>query len=390
VKQVVLHKDVGPEDVRGAARGLGWRPEKEWEPGYETDRQTLWSVDDRTTFVRHVEQRFGFQYLVIKGADERRVLNEILVRLRPWRPDDLRDAYRVATSPDDVRTLLCAIALSAGAGYDDSVFRLLREALEAPLPTTRTTAILATSYVRWRQWEPLLTAIAKDDDDAEVRRAAAHMLDSNRKTAWAALGKERNLPRDRWLVLKPNVTRAEVDAAMAGSPYAFVAQYEATADRVFSRVWAPEDRAVGIQYREDQAMALRGMVVVGSESSAKDAAAELVRARMPTWSKEEILALARNAKDEEELDLAIRMAGLAACGAFDAELVWVLADGLSHPSPFIREGVALAAQYAPWPEVVAALEEAFDREQDVEAKKLLEIAIDGVRLMPGESLPREG
>jgi hypothetical protein len=166
-----------PEALHGFARELGWRNTRVIPSDGMTPEESIYTTSKPNTNVHWIEDpRFEIAYLTIAG-DEREAVASELRAIREFYslPEIVRAANRAQELGHKMEAI-CYLALLAPDDFDRPIFDIFMKYFEDPEEDVRSTAILAVTYLGWREFIEPLTVRAKGDPSATVRKDAETMV----------------------------------------------------------------------------------------------------------------------------------------------------------------------------------------------------------------------
>ncbi len=123
----------------------------------------------------------------------------------------------------------------------------------------------------------------------------------------------------------------------------------ASDEEPYEEVWIPEEGAPTIHLIDDP---LIGIVYVDIAGRRRERLAELIRSRLDTYSRQEVIDEARSASSPDDLARAVRLAGAIAPGGFDQGLFEIILRAFRSEDAQTRVAAITAAGYAEWQEFV--------------------------------------
>jgi hypothetical protein len=139
-------------------------------------------------------------------------------------------------------------------------------------------------------------------------------------------------------------------------------------------VWTVAD--VTVHLFEDAGLQLLQMQL---EGPGKEAVAEQIRERVPTYSAEEMPAFFDAIDDpDDEGEMAEALNILAAVAPMTAEpaLLQLFRRGFTHPEPLVRERAAFDTMALRWPELRPDLQRLVDEDPDEDVRETAQAALD--------------
>jgi hypothetical protein len=132
--------------------------------------------------------------------------------------------------------------------------------------------------------------------------------------------------------------------------------------------WATAAKDCRIRFTDDHRLGVRFLDFMGPKA---DEVAHLVKTKLPMYEREEIVALANSAKEENQgIWGAFRLAVAVHGTGFDPEAFGAFGELANHRSSRVREAAIYAMSQAGWPQFAGILEPmaADDPEESVRAR----------------------
>jgi hypothetical protein len=184
-RRLLLRAYPQEQPIRGYAREHGWpiAVTTEEDLDQNTVHEIIWLA--RPSLVMHyAEDRLtGTAYVMASSWSPE--LAENLSRQLEHDLDvvPLDQLLRAPAEADDAQALSVAInRLSLGAPYefDRDIFEIVSGGLTHPDHRARHASIWAAAFMPWQEYRPILRRMAASDPDADVREAAADLLQAYR------------------------------------------------------------------------------------------------------------------------------------------------------------------------------------------------------------------
>ncbi|MDC0715394.1 HEAT repeat domain-containing protein [Nannocystis bainbridge] len=136
--------------------------------------EVIWASRDGATRLHRLEDRFaGLAYLILDGEEEASLTTRAIDELDGLSLATLLIA--LAADPDAARAfpVIAALGVLAPPAFEPHVFAVFSRLLADADPSLRGKALAAAAYPAWPEFVPLMTAMASDDPDPDVRERAA-------------------------------------------------------------------------------------------------------------------------------------------------------------------------------------------------------------------------
>jgi hypothetical protein len=127
----------------------------------------------------------------------------------------------------------------------------------------------------------------------------------------------------------------------------------ASDEEPYEEVWITPEGGSELHLIEDHLIGLAYVDILGRH---RGKLAALIRSRLDTYSKEEIIDAARSAGNPRELARAVRLAGAVATEGFDQDLFEIFLRAFGSEDPQTRIAAIIAAGYAEWREFIPLIE----------------------------------
>jgi hypothetical protein len=132
------------------------------------------------------------------------------------------------------------------------------------------------------------------------------------------------------------------------------------------KIWKTRDGETVIQYMEDYYANIRYLAIVGRDA---DEIAEKIRSTFDFYTLDELLQLAKQAREKGEcIGVIIRLAA-ASPKLFEPEIFRVFERMFSHEDPEVREATAFATTYRAWLEFRKPLERLIENDPDQDMRE---------------------
>ena len=171
----MLPKD--PEALGGFARELGWRNTRNISGNATTPEETIYSTSKPNTTVHWIEDpKIDMEYLAIAGEHRDAVRDQLAAIREFYTLDEIAVGARRAKSRDHRIEAIYCLALLAPDNFEQSIFDIFSQYFQDKEPDVRRAAVVATSYVGWREFVEPLTPLKTSDPDKAVRKDATIMV----------------------------------------------------------------------------------------------------------------------------------------------------------------------------------------------------------------------
>ena len=148
--------------------------------------EKVWVTSDQLTAIRYREDPLlNLRYLLVEGKDQDKVLAEIRQEINTYSDTEIQTLFEMAKNEEEyIHAIRCVGIAALPRKFSQQWFKDFEAALSHPSPEVRDAAILALSYVGWRQFEPLLQKLAQNDPDEQTRDFAQRAIVALGKHQW--------------------------------------------------------------------------------------------------------------------------------------------------------------------------------------------------------------
>jgi hypothetical protein len=182
-------------------------------------------------------------------------------------------------------------------------------------------------------------------------------------------------PKNR-VVLRPEVTREQVEDAALDLEWLLLKSWPRGQDRPYEDVWVDRDEQTWIHYIEDHLVDLRYLVVKGTDVSAVESEA---RQLLPAYQAEDARRAWDTATTADERVEAVYLLALTAGPEDRSRAVAALQAASSDGDPAVRHALVLATTYVGWPELRRLLELLAKNDSVDAVRQEARLALDGLR-----------
>ncbi|WP_410597530.1 HEAT repeat domain-containing protein [Amycolatopsis sp. lyj-23] len=181
-------------------------------------------------------------------------------------------------------------------------------------------------------------------------------------------------PKSR-IVLRPEVTREQVEDAALDLDWLFLQNWPRGEDRPYEDVWVDRDERTWIHYVEDHLVEARYLVVKGADVPAVESEArELLAAYRP----EDALRAWDSATTADERVEAVHLLALTADPEDRSGSVAKLRAAASDDVTAVRRALVLVTTYVGWPELRQLLEDMTSNDPVEAVRQEARLALDGL------------
>ncbi|QDG52273.1 HEAT repeat domain-containing protein [Persicimonas caeni] len=182
----------------------------------------------------------------------------------------------------------------------------------------------------------------------------------------------------RTLILKPEVTRADVLAAANALDFDWTEDYEAVPEQgiFFNRVWVDREETTAIILIEDTSLDLNVLVTKGRR--AKKTARQLAK-RLDVWSEQELWRAVERASSAEALSASLRRWTMGRLYDMSRRERSALEEYLEHKSPAVRLAAVDSMGYLGHPGFIGLLDDVANADDDEQVRQAAQFVADGIR-----------
>lgn len=147
--------------------------------------EQIWLTEDESTSIHYIEDPLiDIRYLFIHGSKQVEVINAISSYLDLFQRGEIFEMIHKAASTEEYIQAIYHLGVTANHDYDKEIFELFKAVFAHSEPKVRNAAILATSYVGWKEFEEPLKNLSDSDPEKEVQEFAKFTLQSLRTRNW--------------------------------------------------------------------------------------------------------------------------------------------------------------------------------------------------------------
>lgn len=183
MRRVVLVPDVTRVAFGDLARQHDWVPYRVAGPDEREPYTETWLAHGGRAVLQYTEDDLlDAVYVVVSGEMTDEVAPLVEAGLATIAVTDALQEF-AATAPGGkrARPLAHAVIAADPDTVDERVLRALEEGLTDPARETRRVAVTGSTYLGWRDLDPLLGAVSDADPDADLRRLADQVLAAIRR-----------------------------------------------------------------------------------------------------------------------------------------------------------------------------------------------------------------
>jgi hypothetical protein len=152
----------------------------------------------------------------------------------------------------------------------------------------------------------------------------------------------------------------------------------------YEEVWVTADGDSEVHLVDDD---LIGLVYIDIVGRLRGELADLIRSRLDTFSKHEVIDAARLAGNPHELAGAVRLAGVIATEVFDQDLFGIFLQAMENEDPQTRIAAIMAASYAEWREFIPLTGRLAQHDPDPEVRNTAADIHEGFLRVLGDEQP---
>ncbi|WP_381800050.1 HEAT repeat domain-containing protein [Streptomyces niveus] len=180
------------------------------------------------------------------------------------------------------------------------------------------------------------------------------------------------------MVMRRRFSEAEVSDVAAELGWGRFAVHPADPEEgtTYQVVWRVGTK-LSLNYFEDEIARNSYVVVTGEDETAVRGTAELVEARLNTWSVDSLLAEVDEAEEPIELARAVIRAGLGAPDNFDERFFVRVNSALGHADPRVREAALWSVTYSAWADFRPRLEGVCRNDDVPDLRETAAIVLEG-------------
>ncbi|AKF11738.1 HEAT repeat domain-containing protein [Sandaracinus amylolyticus] len=177
-----------PGEKEDADEMMGFANEEYWllarviEADGDAPAEDIYTTEDGRTRIHWIQDpKISRGYIALAGENVEEVAELIRSGMSILGLEEIRQRALSATSRADRMRSIYDLALAAPIEHDPGIFEIFGSYLEDADPDVRGAAVLAISYVGWREFlEPLRTR-ASEDADGSVREDATILIGNLQK-----------------------------------------------------------------------------------------------------------------------------------------------------------------------------------------------------------------
>jgi hypothetical protein len=183
MRRVVLTPDVSRAAFRDLARMNDWVPYRVAGPDEREPYTETWLAHGGRAVLQYTEDDLlDAVYVVVSGEMTNDVAPLVEAGLPTIAVTDALDQFeRTAPGAGRGQPLAHAVIAADPDAVDERLLRALEEALADPVRETRTVAVTGSTYLGWRELDPLLREVSASDPDEDLRRLAEQVLAAIRR-----------------------------------------------------------------------------------------------------------------------------------------------------------------------------------------------------------------
>jgi hypothetical protein len=185
--RLVLEPGVDLDEVIAAAEQAGWERFLDDPRDGNRPHRVAWHGPWPGIDVYYVDDHLiRVPYMLIHGPDSEQAVDDVERVIPSYGMDRAILEALSARESEDKKAAIRRIAVLGGASPPDrAALQLFEAAFIDPDPDVRKTAVGASTYPAWREFEPRLEIVANGDQDESVRDLAARTLSALRRHDWA-------------------------------------------------------------------------------------------------------------------------------------------------------------------------------------------------------------
>lgn len=179
-KRMVLRSHVGRDTVDRLARdchGMIWWDEFEADADQPYEKVWILPPDDATS-LHYIDDTYAEKrYLIIKGEEVDKVAAcfysaDVIVPV-----SESIERYEHAGTNAEAADALISACLTASRDDEETIKRVLKDAIRRKDQTLREAAVVGVSYLGWESLIPVLQSVVKAEDDPAAQRVARDLAD---------------------------------------------------------------------------------------------------------------------------------------------------------------------------------------------------------------------
>jgi HEAT repeat protein len=185
--RLALEPGVDLDQVTAAAEQAGWEQFLDDPRDGNRPRRVAWHGPWPGIDVYYIDDHLiKVPYLLIHGPDSEQAVEDVEQVIPSYGMERALFEALFARESEDKKAAIRRIAVLGGASPPDrAALQLFEAAFVDPDPDVRKTAVGASTYPAWREFEPRLEIVANGDQEESVRDLAARTLSALRRHDWA-------------------------------------------------------------------------------------------------------------------------------------------------------------------------------------------------------------
>ncbi|MDT0342872.1 hypothetical protein [Streptomyces litchfieldiae] len=180
-RRFVLLDDADGDTVEDFAQQQDWPYLSETAEDLDEmlPRHVSWAIEPSATLHYMEDLISDLNYVMVIADDPGTVRGAVAViedGLPVWTLDGLAADVDALTNPADLALALVRLGMGAPVGYDDRVFRRIRNAMNSEARRVREAALWAVTYEAWPDYVGALQDVLSREPDHDLARTAHALL----------------------------------------------------------------------------------------------------------------------------------------------------------------------------------------------------------------------